>query len=212
MAENDSKEKDYGQYRRPSGNEGHAVVESMNHSHYELTSWGLAFIPVRKDDTLLDIGCGGGVTAARLAELAPDGKVTGVDHSPDCVRWAADQNRAEVSAGRVRILQADVDALPFPDSTFDKAFAVETVYFWPDLAADFAEARRVLKPGGLFVIIHEAYACERFREKTDMLEADGKMRVLSPDDAKTLLLGAGFSQAAVHTWEEKNWMCCIAEK
>ena len=47
--------------------------------------------------------------------------------------------------------------LPFPDGMFDLVTAVETHYYWPDLVADMREVLRVLKPGGTFVLIAEAY-------------------------------------------------------
>lgn len=204
-------EKDFSQYRNPRGEAGHAVVEGMNVSHYELTTWGLGFVRLRTDETILDIGCGGGRTVERLAALAPRGRVFGADHSEDCVRWAAQRNLAAVDEGRVRIVRAGVDALPFDDATFDSVFAIETVYFWPNLPQNFAEVARVTKPGGRFVIIHEAYASERFREENAGLVEQG-MRILSPDEARDLLLGAGFRSVQIHTAEEKNWMCCLAAR
>ena len=47
--------------------------------------------------------------------------------------------------------------MPFPDGVFDLVTAVETHYFWPDMAADMREVFRVLKPGGGFILIAEAY-------------------------------------------------------
>ena len=46
--------------------------------------------------------------------------------------------------------QASVAELPFEAEQFDVATAFETVYFWPELAQNFREVYRVLKPGGTF--------------------------------------------------------------
>ena len=46
--------------------------------------------------------------------------------------------------------QASVAELPFEAEQFDVATAFETVYFWPELAQNFREVYRVLKPGGVF--------------------------------------------------------------
>ena len=206
-------EKDYGQFRRPHGEEGHAVVEGMNESHYELTGWGLAFTGFAGVTAMLDIGCGGGRTVERLAALAPQAHVTGIDHSADCVRWAAERNRAAVDAGRVRILQADVAALPFADGAFGRVFAVETAYFWPDLPRGLAEAARVTAPGGQLVLIHEAYATADapFAARNAELLTKG-MRIPSPEEFSALLRTAGFARVATHTRPENNWLCCVAEK
>lgn len=52
--------------------------------------------------------------------------------------------------------QASVTELPFEAEQFDVATAFETVYFWPELAQNFREVYRVLKPGGIFFICNEA--------------------------------------------------------
>ena len=46
--------------------------------------------------------------------------------------------------------QASVAELPFEAEQFDVVTAFETVYFWPELAQNFREVYRVLKPGGVF--------------------------------------------------------------
>lgn len=52
--------------------------------------------------------------------------------------------------------QASVAELPFEAEQFDVVTAFETVYFWPELAQNFREVYRVLKPGGIFFICNEA--------------------------------------------------------
>jgi 2-polyprenyl-3-methyl-5-hydroxy-6-metoxy-1,4-benzoquinol methylase len=51
----------------------------MNLSHSKLTDWGLTHIPVEKHFAILDVGCGGGRTISKLAAMAAQGKVYGVD-------------------------------------------------------------------------------------------------------------------------------------
>jgi len=204
-------EKPLDQYRKPEGEVGKLVVEDMNESHYELTGWGLGQVKIGLKDSILDIGCGGGRTLARLAKIAADGKVSGVDYSEDCVRWASERNREEIGKGHAFICKGSVEELPFEGSAFDMAFAVETVYFWPDLERNFSEVRRVLKKQGLFVIINEAYKCEAFRERNDELKRVGKMKILSPDEMRALLKKSGFSHVDIKIREDKNWICCIAE-
>jgi SAM-dependent methyltransferase len=78
--------------------------------------------------------------------------VVGVDPSTEACRMAARRNRTAIAAGRVRLHQASVEALPLSDAEFDKVFTVHTLYFWPDLAAALTEIRRVLKPRGRMVL------------------------------------------------------------
>ena len=59
-------------------------------------------------------------------------------------------------SGRCTVLRGDVSDLRLPEASFDLATAFETIYFWPGLEKCFAEAARVLKPGGIFMICNES--------------------------------------------------------
>jgi ubiquinone/menaquinone biosynthesis C-methylase UbiE len=151
------------QVRKPSGPHGRRVVRAMNLSHATMTDWGLQQITVPKNAMILDVGCGGGRTVQKLAALAPEGKVVGLDYSAASVAVSRDTNAQEIAAGRVQIEQGSVVALPFPDHTFDIVTAVETHYYWPDLSANVREILRVLKAGGTFALIAETYRGGSFR-------------------------------------------------
>lgn len=58
------------QCRKPSGPLGRAYLWAMNRSHSSLTDWGLQYVPLREDDVILDVGCGGGRTVEKLAKAA----------------------------------------------------------------------------------------------------------------------------------------------
>jgi ubiquinone/menaquinone biosynthesis C-methylase UbiE len=134
----------------------------MNRSHSGLTSWGLEHVQVGKGDTVLDVGCGGGRTVQRLADMTDLGKVHGVDYAEASVAASRGFNGAAVESGRVEIQKATVSRLPFANDVFDIVTAVETHYYWPDLPGDMREIYRVLKPGGWLLIIAEAYRGRRF--------------------------------------------------
>ncbi len=200
-----------GQCRRPSGLLGEYIARRMNRSHYELTGWGLSHVSVAGDARILDIGCGGGRTAARLAGLAPNGHVEGIDASPKSVAMSRRHNRRAIAAGRMTIRQASVSALPFPDGHFDLATAVETHYFWPDLPADLAEVRRVLRPGGHLLLIAEIYKCAKFEARNQRWLALTPMTYLAPDEFRDLFRTAGFEPVAVHEEAEHGWICCVGQ-
>ncbi len=95
--------------------------------------------------TVLDLGCGTGQLAERLAGRGLD--VTAVDISP-----------ANVQAARARGVEAqmaDFASLPFPDDSFDAAFAMNSLIHVPpaDLSAVLAEIARVLRPGALLLSV-----------------------------------------------------------
>src|SRR6516162_3627898 len=99
------------QCRKPSGVLGARVVRAMNIAHAALTDWGLSHVKVGRADTILDVGCGGGRTVQRLATLAPEGKVWGVDYSSASVAASQRTNADAIAAGRVRIELGSVAAL-----------------------------------------------------------------------------------------------------
>lgn len=200
------------QFKKPEGELGKTIIASMNESHYNLTTWGLSNVTVKPTDTVLDVGCGGGRTVSRLKERAYNAKVYGIDYSAECVRWANEYNKEAVSDGKVEILNASVDKLPFDEGKFDIVFAVETTYFWPDLEAGFKEICRVLKKGGRFVIINEAYTSLTFKERNDAYWAEGKMKIFSPKEFRKMLLEAGFSDTDIVLNPQNNWITCTAIK
>jgi SAM-dependent methyltransferase len=136
------------QVRKPTKWGGRFFVWIMNVSHSGLTDWGLQYVQIEKHFTILDVGCGGGRTIQKLAALAPEGMVYGVDYAEGSVAASRGKNAQLIETGRAEIKQASVSQLPFPDDKFNLVTAVETQYYWPDLVKDMREIRRVLKPGG----------------------------------------------------------------
>lgn len=186
----------------------------MNSRHSKLTDWGLAHISAGVRDTILDVGCGGGRTVSKLAAMAPEGKVYGIDHSADSVATSRKTNAGLIDNGRVEIQQGSVSQLPFSDGTFDRVTAVETHFFWPNLPHDVGEVWRVLKPGGTAILIAEIYkgaqtAMSRLAEKYSHKSG---MTLLTVDEHRQLLENAGFSDIQVEAEASKGWICAMGKK
>jgi ubiquinone/menaquinone biosynthesis C-methylase UbiE len=101
------------QFRKPAGWFGRFNLSAMNRRHSKLTDWGLAQISVERDAAVLDVGCGGGRTVYKLAALALEGRVYGVDYSEASVALSRKTNKRWIQEGRVEIQQAAVSQLPF---------------------------------------------------------------------------------------------------
>jgi ubiquinone/menaquinone biosynthesis C-methylase UbiE len=186
----------------------------MNSRHSKVTDWGLSHISVETHDTILDVGCGGGRTVSKLAAIATEGKVCGLDYSKESVAVASRINREWIKMGRVEIREGTVSQLPFPDAVFDLVTAVETHFWWPDLLAGMREVLRVLKPGGTLIIIAEIYkgaqtATAKLAEK--YLPLSG-MALLSVDEHRELFANTGYSDIQVITEPRKGWICGIGRK
>jgi ubiquinone/menaquinone biosynthesis C-methylase UbiE len=104
---------------------------------------------------VLDIGCGPGQLAIRLAGQRPGLHVSGVDLDPAMIAraWAhAAREFALDDPAKPTFLVGDVDALPFAERSFDLAVSTFSLHHWSDPVAGFAELYRVLRPGGLALI------------------------------------------------------------
>lgn len=201
------------QCRKPAWWPGRLFLWGMNISHAGVTTWGLKHVEVKKDFTILDVGCGGGQTVDTLAAAARDGKVYGVDYSATSVAASRSRNARAIAAGHVDIREGSVSKLPFPDGMFDLVTAVETHYYWPDLVADMREVLRVLKPGGTFLLIAEAYKGGGSLEVPTGLA----MKVLggshlTASEHRELLTRAGYADVALFEERSRGWICGVGRR
>jgi arsenite methyltransferase len=136
------------QLAEPRGWFGRTVMTRvLNRGNRELIRATLAHVPVDGATRLLDVGFGGGL----LLELARRGgavQLAGIDPSEAAVQRLRDSPPGWLGGASLRVEQGVVEAMPFAAAAFDVVVSTNTVYFWPDLAAAFAELRRVLRPGG----------------------------------------------------------------
>lgn len=202
------------QCQKPTGLLGRFVLWNMNARHSKVTDWGLSHISIDEHNTILDVGCGGGRTVSKLAAIAAQGRVYGVDPSSESVAFASRINKQWIDAGRVEIREASVSQLPFPENVFDLATAVETHFWWPDLPSDMREVLRVLKPGGALIIVAEVYkgantVTSKLAEKYALLSG---MKLLTTDEHRELFMNAGFCDVQVIAEPDKGWICGIGKK
>ena len=106
---------------------------------------------VPRGATVLDAGCGIGGPALYLAG-ALGCTVDGVTLSAAQAARANEKANAAGLADRARFRQQDVLATGCPDASFDVVWALESLMHFPDRAAFFAEAARLLRPGGVLAV------------------------------------------------------------
>ena len=187
------------QFGNPKGLVGRMMLSGMNMGHTPMAKWGFAQFEVPETAIVVDIGCGGGYNVKRLLELCPKGHVFGVDISEESVKKSIAVNKNAVGK-RCDIVQASVEALPFDDRVLDLATAFETVYFWPDIAENFKEVRRVLADGGRFVVVNDPGDPNKHWE--DKIPG---MRAYSAEQIAAAMEAAGFGDIRIS--REKNMYC-----
>ncbi|MSR59681.1 MAG: arsenite methyltransferase [Planctomycetaceae bacterium] len=152
-----------------SQNDGvRSVAEAFGYSKQELASipadanLGLscgnptAFASLRPGETVVDLGCGGGLDVfLAAAKVGPQGRSIGVDMTPEMIERAR-RNAARGPDGRpyanVEFHLATIDQLPLADESVDCVISNCVINLAADKSAVFREMARVLKPGGRLAI------------------------------------------------------------
>jgi SAM-dependent methyltransferase len=134
--------------RRPSGAQARQSYRDPTH-HRPSFGAVLDALQPGPDDVLLEIGCGGGAFLERALRAGCRAKA--VDHSPEMVRVASELNADAIREGRLEIVQAAAEQLPFADDTCTCA-AMMQVFFFLDPEPVLAECRRVVRPGGRLAV------------------------------------------------------------
>ena len=164
------------------------------------------FLPhLRVGMRLIDCGCGPGSITVDLAAAVAPGEVVGIDIRADALAQGQQLAR-ERGLNNVEFQVADIFRLPFPDGSFDAAWACALLQHLDRPVDALKEIRRVLKPGGV-IGVADGSSPVTFRYPTNpLLELWDGLRVREADpttgrrpialELRTLLREAGFERTA----------------
>jgi ubiquinone/menaquinone biosynthesis C-methylase UbiE len=197
------------QFGQPSGVLGRLIARGMARSNEREARWTVELLAIQPDSRVLEIGFGPGVAIQHAAERATRGHVSGIDYSQTMVAVALKRNAAKIATGAVDLAMGDVQSLPYPDDSFDRAMAIHCIYFWRDPVACLREIRRVLRPDGVVAItIRPVHQWQRRKPPADVF------RLYRADEVVSLLSDAGFRspRAEPYPQPEKPGECILALK
>ncbi len=183
----------------------------MEKSHWEITRQMLDLMNVAQPDKIIDLGCGVGWATRVLAQRASRGIVLGVDLSDRMIAQACKEYRNPPNA---LFLVSDASALPCPDSFFNALLSVESIYYYPDVAAAFGEAHRILRPGAKAYFLTNYYK-ENIHSHNWAKYIDIPVQLLGAADYVETLVKVGFRSAShrrivdstpiPEDWTPTNW-------
>lgn len=112
----------------------------------------LRFAGIRPGETILDLGCGGGIdTILAARRTGPTGRVIALDFLPEMLDRTAGSAQ-EAQLGNVRTLLGELEAIPLPHESVDLVISNGVLNLSPRKARVMAECARVLRPGGRLCI------------------------------------------------------------
>ncbi len=134
---------------RPSGFWGRVAARLMEIGHRKVYKKVAAALELKKEDDLLDVGCGSGIFIKKFASQIRF--AAGLDHSKDMVDLASRNNRKRVKNGTAEFKLGEAEKLPWKDKSFSAVSTIETFY-WLKPLETLKEIFRVLRPGGRVVV------------------------------------------------------------
>jgi ubiquinone/menaquinone biosynthesis C-methylase UbiE len=162
--------------------------DEMEDHHSDITEQTLALMDVQTADRILDLGCGTGWASRRMARLAPNGEVVGLDLANEMLRRGEEASSAFKN---VRYVWGSAEKIPEADNAFNKVLSVESFYYYSDQGKALDELHRVMAPGAKLFILINLYKDNHYSLRW-VTELKVPVQALSEAEYKALLEKHGF--------------------
>ena len=178
------------------GPRARAYVESADHARGGDLDRLATLVAARPGGRVLDLGCGGGHVSFTVAPFARE--VIAYDLSPEMLA-AVTEEAARRGLHAIRTVRGVAEAIPFEDASFDMVMTRYSAHHWSDLAAGLRGIRRVVKPGGLVVVMDTVSpgepAADAFLHDVETLRDPSHGKNYTPSQWVDALRSAGLSPA-----------------
>jgi ubiquinone/menaquinone biosynthesis C-methylase UbiE len=175
----------------------------------ELARRAQEFVP----NKVLETAAGTGAVTEALAEALPGARIVATDLNQPMLEVAAER----LKSGEVRFEQADAQELPFADASFDLVVCQFGAMFFPDRVRGHAEACRVLREGGHYLLgiwdaiernpltdVAQQVLIESFPDDPPMFMREGPFSYTDPSRIESDLHEAGFDTVEIETVEKRS--------
>ena len=198
------------QYRQPSGWLGFLMHKVLDKENSIENDWAINLLAIKPSDIVLEIGFGPGRTLKKIADLASEGHVAGIDFSRRMLISATKLNKKDINIGLVKLILGDAVALPYPNNFFNKIISVYVIYFWQDPVTVLREAHRVLRPGGKIAVLLSAKSAM----STTPLLRNKIFKMYDETELKDIFITAGFRDVVIENKKIRNSekLCVLATK
>lgn len=123
-----------------------------------------AGIDLRNDAVVIDLCCGTGYVARSLVSAGVVSTITGMDLSAGQLRIMQQAVKRESHGERIPVARVNSLSLPVRSGSVDVVIGNSFLHHFPDVNAALCEIRRVLAPGGRFIVLHEPSVTATFFE------------------------------------------------
>lgn len=198
------------QYRRPTGTMGKSMGKIFDSANKRQNDWVISLLKIKPTDYVLEIGFGTGRSIERIAKLIKDGMIAGIDFSNVMVEVASERNAKAIEDSLVDLRLGDTKILPYPNSFFNKVFAVYVIYFWPKPIKALKEIRRVMKVGGTVAIY---LSTKKTLSKIPFTQT-GVFRSYTQKELENMFRKAGFKNIVckAKSFDGEGGICVMANK
>lgn len=200
IMQNDHKETVQAQFDSQAHAYLHSTVHAVGPDLLRATELISQSIPAASG-RFLDVGCGAGHLSFAAAKALAS--VVAIDPSPNMLATVS-QAATEKGLTNIRTRQTTAESMPFDDGQFCVVASRYSAHHWLKLPEALKEMRRVVKPGGYFLMIDiegdEDPLVDTHLQTIEVLRDRSHIRDRSPSEWERLITDAGFSMIEHHSW------------